>query len=458
MNSVFAIALITLRSAVRSKVVLVLLLVLFAVVIGLPLTVRGDGTLQGHVQILLRYTLGLSMFVLSMSTLWAGCAAISSEIKDRQIQMIRTKPVYAVQVWLGKWLGLLVLNFFLISLSFLSTYVALRWTTQPDRLDAEEQEQLHTEILVAQRSLKPREIDRSAEVVRRYEEARARGEIAPEATAAEVMPVMERIVRTQAYTVGPGSYLRWTFDLPTRPPADRPLVLRYRFSLSVMDVEPIRGTWTIGALNSPHRMLANIEEPPQAWQTLSIPVDLIEPNGTLTVEFANVHDQPITVVFDPDTGLQLLVYEGGFVANYLRAALLILFHLAFLASIGITAGAYFSMPVAVLTSLYALILVNAGRFVGQVAQRGFDLSVGAGNKPGIGAHLFETLIRVLYHGLDVVVRPVYAANPLDFVATGEWISWGSVGYMFLIKVLLYGGILAALGAWHLAHKEVALPA
>ena len=50
---------------------------------GLPLTVKGDGTIEGQVQIVIGYTLGLASVLLSMSTLWAGCAAVSAEIVCR---------------------------------------------------------------------------------------------------------------------------------------------------------------------------------------------------------------------------------------------------------------------------------------------------------------------------------------------------------------------------------------
>ena len=115
MRRVWAIARQTLRLAVRSKLVLTLLALLLAAIVAVPLQVKGDGTLKGEVQVLLTYSLGLAWVLLSMATLWAGCAAISAEIRGKQAHVLLSLPVHRWQVWLGKWLGLTVLNALLLA-------------------------------------------------------------------------------------------------------------------------------------------------------------------------------------------------------------------------------------------------------------------------------------------------------------------------------------------------------
>jgi len=455
MNSIFAIALISIRNAIRSKIVIVLLLFLLITLIGLPLTLKGDGTLTGHVRILLRYTLGLATLILSIATVWASCAALSTEIRDRHIQLIVSKPVRATQIWLGKWLGLMTINVFFLALCFLSTFVALRWTTQPAKWPAEEIEQFQTQVMAAQRKVAPRPARVEEEVHRQYRAGRARGEWPAEVRTADILPRIERMVRAQANAVPPNAFVRWVFDVPHLPPEDRPLVLRYRFSLSVLDIEPIHGAWTIGAPGMVHRQVTDITLPPRTWHHVTVPAELVTDDGTLTVEFANIHERPVTVLFHPDDGLQLMVYAGGFIMNYVRAALLILFHLCFLAAVGITAGAYFSIPVAALASFYTLLLVHAGRFVGRIAQS----EVGLAHGPDAGwlERSVDAVTHMVHRGLHLIIRPLESVNPLDLVAIGEWIAWTEVAYVFVVKVVIYSGILLALGAWHIAHKEVALP-
>lgn len=150
-----------------------------------------------------------------------------------------------------------------------------------------------------------------------------------------------------------------------------------------------------------------------------------------------------------------MLYEGGFLLNYLRANLLILIHLGFLGAIGLTAGSYFSIPVAAMVSFYALLLVNVGRFVGRLAAR--EVSMGDTPDAGWLTRMMAEATRQIYGILDLIVGPISAQNPLDFVAVGEWIGWSDVAYMGGTKLLLYSGVLLSLGIWHLSRKEVALP-
>ncbi len=454
MNSILAIAVITIRNAIRSKIVIVLLLFLLLTLIGFPLTIKGDGTLSGEVRLLLRYTLGLATLILSIATVWTSCAAISSEIRYRHIQMVLSKPVRASQIWLGKWIGLTAMNAILLSICVISTYGALRWTTQQEKLTEEEIEELRTEILAAHVPVKPRTVDLDREIIRQYHASRVRGDLPDNMPSHEILSAIERDLRARAYSVPAGSSNRWIFDLPHLPPPDRPLVLQYRFSSSVMDMGPVRGVWTAWHPESPRRHSETVEVTPRTLHSITLPSDLASEEGTLTIEFENTSERRTTILFNPDDGLRLMVYKGDFTVNYLKASLLIFIHLAFLGAIGTTAGAFFSIPVAALTSFYALVLLHAGRVIGGIVEGDMALEH---SDAGWAGHALASATRMIHEGLNVVVQPVYAANPLSIVAAGEWIGWGEVGYMFTVKIVAYSGVLMALSIWHLSRKEVALP-
>ncbi len=102
MKRIFAITTIAIRSAVRSRVVLAVSTLILLILIGLPLTVEGDGTISGQANITLRYTLTAVSFLLGLVTVWLGCASISVDIQQRQIHLLSTKPVRAIELWTGK--------------------------------------------------------------------------------------------------------------------------------------------------------------------------------------------------------------------------------------------------------------------------------------------------------------------------------------------------------------------
>ena len=85
-------------------------LTLLVIVFGIPLLLKSDGTAKGTVQLVLTYTLGSTTALLGIASLWMGCGTLAREIEDNVMQMVAVKPVARWRVWLGKWLGIMLLN------------------------------------------------------------------------------------------------------------------------------------------------------------------------------------------------------------------------------------------------------------------------------------------------------------------------------------------------------------
>ncbi|MBI98477.1 MAG: hypothetical protein CMO78_08140 [Verrucomicrobiales bacterium] len=116
------IALATLSAAFRFRFFWVMLVLLVLSVIGLPLMVRGDGTSDGLAQILINYTLGFAFLFMGAGTLWFAAGSMAGDIEDAQIQMVATKPVARWQIWLGKWMGIMMLNILLMAFVYFGVW------------------------------------------------------------------------------------------------------------------------------------------------------------------------------------------------------------------------------------------------------------------------------------------------------------------------------------------------
>src|SRR5213596_848126 len=125
MQRLFAIAWLTWKAAVRFRLFLVVAVLLLGSVIGLPLIIRDDGTARGFTQILMTYTLGTVSALLGLSTLWLSCGTLARDIEECQMQMVAVKPIARWQIWLGKWLGIMMLNASLLFFAGSSVYVLL---------------------------------------------------------------------------------------------------------------------------------------------------------------------------------------------------------------------------------------------------------------------------------------------------------------------------------------------
>lgn len=123
MRAFSAIVKLTLKSVLRSHVFQVLFCILLFTIIILPITVTGDGTARAQIQVSLQYCLGTVSFILSLSSIWLGCFAMSNDVETYQIHMVLAKPVSRVMIWLGKCTGIIIIHSILLLFSAFIVYI-----------------------------------------------------------------------------------------------------------------------------------------------------------------------------------------------------------------------------------------------------------------------------------------------------------------------------------------------
>jgi hypothetical protein len=457
MRSVWAIALISLRNAIRSRVVALLLTILLIGIFAIPLTIKSDGTLMGYVQILVRYTLGFSVGVLMLTTVWAGCAAVAVEIQRKQIQLLVTKPVSAAQIWLGKWLGLVMLNTAVLAVCAVTTYGLLRWNTRAERLSADDRQQLAQEIMVARARLTPQPFALEERIRARFAELQAAGELPTNMPPAEVLAALHESAQMEAHTVPPGGKLTWHFVLPAHLTTAGSFQLRYKIASALLAPQTIQGRWTISRERAGQPYAATLVHPSSGQHSLTAPGTALQGTGGLRVEYTNVHQAPLTLIFGPEKALELLVPVGGWLPNFVRALLISACLLALIAALGVTAGSLFSMPVAAFASFQVLIMLGTAGMTQAIASREVSLASllpGQFTPPG----WLESILIWFYRLMELFMTPLRSADPLALVATGEWVAWPVVAQTFAKQIILASGLLLLLAVAVLRRRELALPA
>lgn len=452
MMPVWAVATVTLRAAFRLRVVRVLGLLLLAAVGWLPFLLKHNGTARMFTQVSLSYSLLAVLLLLGAATLWLACHTMARDLESGQLQPTLVKPAARWQVWLGKWLGILVLDAVLLTVAGGGVYGLLHWRAA--RLAPAEQQRLREEVLVARGSVTEplTEFHREVEAVlakRRRQPAYANFTEAQlrEGTAAAVRGAMEN--------VAPGYQRVWRFDLGwrARQLRDQPLFLRVK-SLAAHAAEGggARTEWTFGVPERGAFARLPVTLAPATVHTLRVPAGLIGADGSLTVTCANRSET--TLVIPLGHGAELRFKEDGFLLNYARGLLVVFFWLALLAAVGLCAGSFLSFPLAALFSLALLLTANSrGTFVEAVSDGtvfGEDHETGVATSPTL-----DRLALPVMQGLGWVTTLVSSFSPIESVSTGRSVGWGEVARALGQIVLLVGGAVAGLGVWLLHRREIA---
>ena len=467
MRQTAAIALLALRTAFRSRVILVLCALLLAAGLLLPLAIRSDGTPEGLIRIHLAYTLGIAAFLLTLATLWAGCAAVSQEADDKTLQLLLVKPVPRLRIWLGKWLALLLINAVLLALVGILSAATLRLQLRRGGFEPTALAAARQTTLASLQTLRAPLPDIEAAVRAEYEALRAKGALPANATEAVLLDSIRSTQLARLYSVAPGDARTWTFGpLAGEAPV---LLVQFRCDSSVPGAADIHATLNLMAGDQAfsRRILAM----PGTVQTVifdHLPANVPE----IAVGFANDGAHGATLFFDPAEGLVLRRPAGTFAGNYLRGLAQLYLRLALFAAIGVTLGTLFSMPVAAFLTLVLILILQLSGFVSAAAQvdratfvanvapfgRGGHAHDGAPAGPSLAARATATVLFYTYRGTYLTLRPLLEDRTIDALSTGTHLPPRDLLRSALQQGLVLPLLLALLSTAVLRRREWALPA
>jgi hypothetical protein len=368
------------------------------------------------------------------------------------MQMVAVKPIARWQIWLGKWLGILMLNASLLALSGLSVYALLMWRAQ--RLAPEQRRILRNEVFVARASLKEPAPDLDEEVERIFRERMKKVEVPP----AEFQALREQIregLKAAFQVVPPNNLRRWTIDLGLQKALlrDQPFYIRTKFFAAQTNaLGTYLGIWEIGPPESALRQSRVMSLAADTFHEFEIPPNLFDESGRLTIDFINRNDVPL--LFPLNEGLEVLYREGGFGLNFARGLAIILAWLALLAALGLASASLLSFPVAAFFSASVLIVALSSGTISSIVAEG--TVTGVDRDSGAGAvGWIDVVLLPFFRGLLKVVNLVQGFSPVDSLSTGRSITWGQLAQAWGQIALLMGGLIGLLGIFIFTRRELA---
>lgn len=454
MHELKFIAMLTLRSAIRMRFVLALSVILVASVILLPFLIKHNGTARMFTQVLVTYALSLITALLALSTLWLGCAAISLDLEGGQIQMLASKPVARWKIWLGKWMGIMTVQTLVLLVSGLAAYAVMLWRS--GELSPGEREKWTREVLVARGSLRERVPDLAKDVEKLAEKRRKEMELSN--VSREVLLKQVAVeVRAMHETVSPNYRRDWVLELGGRAASLRGKALSLRVQGYAAQKSAdgfFRTVWVVGGERNPMAHRVELSLAPGVTHELSIPPDLFNEQGRLEVSCEN--RSGATLLFRLEDGLELLFPEGTFLVNYLRGLGVIWCWIALVGSLGVTAGAFLSFPVAAVLVVSLFLAGLSGETFAEVAREGTISSMDHETGKADGS-LFDWIFVPMSRIFSLISGPLERVSPIAALSSGRSIPWSQVAAATGQVVLLFGGTVALAGMIVFTRREISRP-
>ena len=453
MGRIWAVAKNTVRQALRMKVAIIFIVLLLVLLPTMGLTATGDGTLKGRLQTFVSYGMSLTSVLLCLLTIIVSVYAVTSDIEQRQIYTVVTKPIRRYQLILGKLLGVILLDVGLLTLFCGIVYGVTRYLPAFGNVSPEERLQVENEFFTARVGLVPPKVDVSDEVSELYENLVKDGTLEdayPGSTREEIIQTMTTRERLKKQAAAVGQGLVWEFENVKPLDPNDSLFIRFKYDVSVTPPDgQIVSRWQIGDvrqlrsgqdIKTPFAILDR-KDPVEEFREIEVPASVIADDGYLGVVFQNDPSNQTVVIFPLEDGMEVLYKAGTFGGNFVRAALMILFRLIFLACLGVLAASFLSFPVAI---LFCLLAFTMGTISGAVLES-FDV--------------LTPTIRLIYtYTLGLIVRllPRFDLyNPTSFLVPARMLGWSLLARVFVVMVGIKALVLLGLGVLIFSFREIA---
>jgi hypothetical protein len=440
----------------------------------------GDGTLLGKLQTFTSYGLGLISLLLCILTIAISTFTLSNDIKRKHIFLVITKPICRWQLVLGKLVAVVLLNIILLSIFSGVLYACTLLIPRMARATEIETIRAKAEFFTSRVGIKAA-IDKdllSDRAQSRYDELEKSGQIPEEMSYGRVIGELFGQEIMKAKKVDPGEVKEWDFEnVWVKNPDDPNAILFVRCQYQVTATPPdekVFGMWRIGDLRQLRggtkleTPIYNIERAGaiRVAQEFAIPANAIADDGYLGIAFFNNPSLNQTTIIPED--LEVLYQTGGFADNFIRAVLMILVRLIFLAILGISLTTWLSFPVAILVCVsiffvgltngfildavnfpVAILVCVSVFFVGLT--NGFILD--AINSLGATAGIIYSLsIKPL-----LWLLPQFDGdyNPNGYIVDGRTIRWTFLATTAIVTLFVKGLLMLFAGMLIFSRREVA---
>ena len=452
MRSVWAVAKNTIAQAFRMKVAVLIIILLLILLPLMAVITEGDGSLKGKLQTFVSYGLSLMSLMLCMFTIAISTYTLANDIKRKHIFLVITKPVRRFQIVCGKFLGIVLLDIFLLAIFAAIIYSGTKLIPRLSKAGDAEVAMVNRQFFTARKELTSyvdkEKLIKSAKHM--YERLEKVNQLPETMTKEQILKELRNQEALKARAVEVGARKSWVFNNVKPLAENETLFIQFEYEVAVNPPgEKVVGQWAVGDDRQEKQggsgdWKTNIytvqrRDKTRTQYEFEVPADCVAEDGRVAVMFRNPYENQTTVM---PKDIKLLYRSGSFDGNYIRAVLLILTRLIFLAALGVSLSTWLSFPVAIFVCIVAFFV---GTFYGFIFESFSAMS--------LNANVIYTLtIKPL---LWLIPKFDGDHNPSQFIIFAKVLRVSFLARIYLVTVFMKSMILLLFGMLIFRRREIA---
>lgn len=365
---------LTIQRSIRSRVSIIVFVLLLLFLFVLPLTILDDGSIKGKVQIKLMWTMGGSLLLLSFFSLFNTILNIRADISEKQIYTLEATPITRWQMIIGKLIAVFLMNLVLVCFTGIVCYsfVYRDYTKLKAANEKAEQNLLKTpkdeasllvkrdfhilsnEVLASRLKIEDYyDVEELAETALQNE--LKRGGRLPKSEAETKQMFIEFYGKSSFFSVPPNGKSRpIIFKYPPRPKEE---TLFYTFSYFLYSTDKmedrINGFWEIMAVyeNEKYELIGTDQIEHSGNNRRSIRFSTEKLNDVKFLYFIFVNKSKHNIYSGVNEKFYLLIPYSSFELNLFKALTLILIKLTLISFTGAFAASFLTFNVSVFICL-----------------------------------------------------------------------------------------------------------
>lgn len=452
MRSIWAVARNTIRQAIRMKIAAAFILLMIIIIPIMGLTMSGDGTIKGRLQSFTTYSLALVSLLLSILTIIVATFSLTDDIKQKRIYTVLTKPIRRIELLMGKFLGVVMLDLIILIPVSAIIYSIILYIPYHYKADPQQKQQLENEFFTARASIIPPKPDVREEVREIYLKLKKNEQLPKGMSYNSIMRNLTYIKQMEKRAVPVGRQIQWDFENVKVSGRGQKIFIRFQYDVAINPPDMnIYGLWAVGDL----RQISPITSGPGRTyfierkdilgitREFEVPADAVAADGYFGVAFLNPPINNTVVIFPSgeEEGLEILYKAGGFTSNYIRAVFMIFAKLFFLAALGTLAATFLSFPVAILLCLSLFCTAILSGFITESL-----------DSPGDNINIFYEYTIMPF--IKLIPHFDYY-TPSKYLIPARLISIAVIAEIAASMILLKSGIILAFSVLIFKFKEIA---